>query len=78
MNWWDEHLRGTAAWLVHLSRHPGWVDHARHRAKELMASELCAELPRLMREAMQSASPSPSAPSAGSTPASTGGQELGE
>ena len=49
---WDQHMKDTAAWLVKMAATPGFVDHARHRAKELMESELYADLPRLMREAV--------------------------
>lgn len=51
-DWWQQHLKQTAARLVELSRLPGWVDYARHEAKTLMQSELYRDLPALMREAM--------------------------
>jgi hypothetical protein len=56
-DWWQQHLEETARWLVQMASMPGWVEHARFRAKELMASELYADLPRLMREAMPKEKP---------------------
>lgn len=47
---WTKHVEETARWLVELSRDPGWVDHARFRARELLQTGLYADLPRLMRE----------------------------
>lgn len=63
IDWWQAHLKQTAARLVELSKHPGWVDYARNEAKTLMRDELYRDLPKLMREAMSdSESKSPSKP----------------
>lgn len=73
---WTESLRATAAWIVQMSRHPGWVDHARHRTRELLADPMNAGLLEMIREEMSKSS-SPSEPSAHSIPASTGGHGPG-
>lgn len=66
-------------WLIQMAKMPGAKDHAWRRAKELATDDsgLWPEIDKRLAEAMQSASPSPSAPSADSTPASTGGQGRG-
>ena len=47
---WQTHIRETAQWLVHMSRNPATVEHARHRARELMRQPMYAGLAAAMRQ----------------------------
>jgi hypothetical protein len=51
---WEQHLRDTAAWLVVMSNTPGWLEHAKHRRDQLLASPMYGERFRtLLAEAMK-------------------------